>query len=84
MKTEIEARILEIYSQKIIEKLNKLKEIVKKSFYDNVKSKNMWNKVLNNYKKKVNLEIWGDENDIVLGGGFISARSPYDISFSIM
>ena len=33
------------------EKLNKLKEIVKKSFYDNVKSKNMWNKVLNNYIK---------------------------------
>ena len=33
------------------EKLNNLKEIVKKSFYDNVKSKNMWNKVLNNYIK---------------------------------
>ena len=26
------------------------------------------------------IEIWGDEYDIVLGGGFISARSPYDLS----
>lgn len=33
------------------EKLNKLKEIVEKSFYHGVKSKNMWNKVLNNYIK---------------------------------
>ena len=25
------------------------------------------------------LELWGDEYDIVLGGGFFSARSPYEI-----
>jgi 2',3'-cyclic-nucleotide 2'-phosphodiesterase (5'-nucleotidase family) len=25
------------------------------------------------------LEKWGDEYDIVLGGGFISARSPYNL-----
>ena len=25
------------------------------------------------------LEVWGDEYPIVLGGGFISARSPYDL-----
>lgn len=30
------------------------------------------------YKKGV--ETWGDEYDIVLGGGFISARSPYNLS----
>ena len=29
------------------------------------------------YKKGV--ELWGDEYDIVLGGGFISARSPYEL-----
>lgn len=29
------------------------------------------------YKK--GLELWGDEYDIVLGGGFISARSPYSL-----
>ena len=29
------------------------------------------------YKK--GLELWGDEYDIVLGGGFISARSPYNL-----
>ena len=33
------------------EKLNKLKEIVENSFYKTVKSKTMWNKVLNNYIK---------------------------------
>ena len=33
------------------EKLNKLKEIVEDSFYKTVKSKTMWNKVLNNYIK---------------------------------
>ena len=33
------------------EKLNKLKEIVEPSFYKTVKSKTMWNKVLNNYIK---------------------------------
>ena len=33
------------------EKLNKLKEIVENSFYNAVKSKTMWNKVLNNYIK---------------------------------
>lgn len=33
------------------EKLNKLKEIVEYSFYKTVKSKTMWNKVLNNYIK---------------------------------
>ena len=33
------------------EKLNKLKEIVENSFYNTVKSKTMWNKVLNNYIK---------------------------------
>ncbi len=26
------------------------------------------------------LEMWGDEYDIVLGGGFISTRSPYDLA----
>lgn len=26
------------------------------------------------------MEIWGDEYDIVLGGGFISVRSPYNLS----
>ncbi len=30
------------------------------------------------YKKGT--ERWGDEYDIVLGGGFVSARSPYDLS----
>lgn len=30
------------------------------------------------YKKAV--EAWGDEYDIVLGGGFIRTRSPYDLS----
>lgn len=29
------------------------------------------------YKKGV--ELWGDDYDIVLGGGFISARSPYEL-----
>lgn len=33
------------------EKLDKLKEIVEKSYYEVVKSKTMWNKVLNNYIK---------------------------------
>ena len=33
------------------EKLNKLKEIVENSFYKTVKSKTMWNKVLNEYIK---------------------------------
>ena len=33
------------------EKLNKLKEIVEDSFYKTVKSKTIWNKVLNNYIK---------------------------------
>ena len=33
------------------EKLNKLKEIVENSFYNTVKSKTMWNKVLNEYIK---------------------------------
>ena len=33
------------------EKLNKLKEIVEDSFYKTVKSKTMWNKVLNEYIK---------------------------------
>lgn len=33
------------------EKLDKLKEIVENTFYEAVKSKNMWNKVLNNYIK---------------------------------
>ena len=33
------------------EKLNKLKEIVENSFYNTVKSKTMWNKILNNYIK---------------------------------
>lgn len=32
-------------------KLDKLKEIVENSFYKAVKSKTMWNKVLNNYIK---------------------------------
>ena len=35
------------------EKLNKLKEIVEDSFYKTVKSKTMWNKVLNNYIKPI-------------------------------
>ena len=35
------------------EKLNKLKEIVENSFYNTVKSKTMWNKVLNNYIKPI-------------------------------
>ena len=30
------------------------------------------------YYKKA-MEIWGDEYDIVLGGGFIRTRSPYDL-----
>ena len=30
------------------------------------------------YKKGV--ELWGDEYDIVLGGGFLSARSPYELA----
>lgn len=30
------------------------------------------------YKK--GMELWGDEYDIVLGGGFISVRSPYDLA----
>ena len=30
------------------------------------------------YKK--GLELWGDEYDIVLGGGFLSARSPYELA----
>lgn len=33
------------------EKLDKLKEIVEKSYYEAVKSKTMWNKLLNNYIK---------------------------------
>ena len=33
------------------EKLNKLKEIIENSFYKTVKSKTMWNKVLNEYIK---------------------------------
>ena len=33
------------------QKLDKLKEIVEKSFYNAVKEKSMWNKVLNNYIK---------------------------------
>lgn len=28
---------------------------------------------------KVGVEYWGDEYDIVLGGGFISVRSPYEL-----
>ena len=32
-------------------KLDKLKELVENSFYKTVKSKTMWNKVLNNYIK---------------------------------
>ena len=36
-------------------------------------------KVAELYYKK-GLELWGDEYDIVLGGGFISTRSPYDLS----
>ena len=28
----------------------------------------------------VGMEAWGDQYDIVLGGGFISARSPYNLS----
>ena len=35
------------------QKLNKLKEIVEESFYNGVESKNMWNKVLNNYIKPI-------------------------------
>ena len=35
-------------------------------------------KVAELYYKK-GLEIWGEEYDIVLGGGFISTRSPYDL-----
>ena len=30
------------------------------------------------YKK--GMELWGDEYDIVLGGGFISVRSPYELA----
>ena len=33
-------------------KLDKLKELVENSFYKTVKSKTMWNKVLNNYIKQ--------------------------------
>lgn len=33
------------------EKLDKLKEIVEKSYHEAVKSKTMWNKLLNNYIK---------------------------------
>ena len=33
------------------EKLDKLKEIFEKSYYELVKSKTMWNKVFNNYIK---------------------------------
>lgn len=29
---------------------------------------------------KRGLELWGDEYDIVLGGGFLSARSPYELA----
>ena len=35
-------------------------------------------KVAELYYKK-GLEVWGEEYDIVLGGGFISTRSPYDL-----
>ena len=34
------------------EKLELLKSIVEKSYYEAVKSKTMWNKVLNNYIKQ--------------------------------
>lgn len=33
---------------------------------------------------KAGLEKWGDDYDIVLGGGFIKPRSPYDISAGVI
>ena len=35
--------------------------------------------VANLYYKK-GVELWGDEYDIVLGGGFMSVRSPYNLA----
>ena len=35
--------------------------------------------VADQYYKK-GLELWGDEYDIVLGGGFMSVRSPYELA----
>lgn len=32
---------------------------------------------------KAGLERWGDEYDIVLGGGFLKTRSPYDLSAGV-
>ena len=45
------------------EKLNKLKEIVENSFYNTVKSKTMWNKVLNNYIKPTHAKHAGNYNN---------------------
>lgn len=45
----------------------------------NVYSNELCDLVAKLYYQKGN-EIWGDEYDIVLGGGFISARSPYRLN----
>jgi len=42
------------------------------------KSSELCQLVADLYYKK-GLELWGDKYDIVLGGGFISARSPYEL-----
>lgn len=44
-----------------------------------IDSTDICDKVAQLYYEK-GLEVWGNEYDIVLGGGFLQTRSPYDIS----